>query len=86
VSDPPAIPRPSPAGPSPIGSWRYRRRIIHAVLAWCAVFVPVMTWRYPESAIVSQAVIAAIGLAGGTVGSYVFGAVWDDNNSRKSAR
>jgi len=74
VSDTPEI--------SPPGSWRYRRRIISATLIWCGAFVPVMTWRYPESSIVSQAVLGALALAGGTIGSYVFGATWDDKNAR----
>lgn len=73
-----------PAGPVPPGSWKYRRRIIHAVLTYCALAVAGLTVRYPESALVAQTVIALIGLAGGVIGSYVFGAVWDDANARKA--
>lgn len=75
-----------PAAPTPPGSWRYRRRIIHLTLTWCGVFVPVMTWRYPDSTVVSQAVLGALALAGGTIGSYVFGATWDDKNARAAVR
>lgn len=70
----------------PPGTWTRRRRIIHATLAYCAVLVPVLTLRHPESALVAQTVIALIGLAGGVIGSYVFGAVWDDANARRARR
>lgn len=76
----------SDPAPVPPGTWRHRRRIIHATLTWCAVFVPVMTLRHPDSAVVSQAVLGAIALAGGVVGSYVFGAVWDDKNARSAGQ
>lgn len=69
---------------SPPGSWRFRRRIIHATLIYCAVVVPALVvWR-PDSPLVSQVVLALVGLAGATIGSYVFGAVWDDHNARRA--
>jgi len=32
----------------------------------------------------TQVVLALIALAGGVIGSYVFGATWDDKNARNS--
>lgn len=68
---------------TPPGTWKIRRRLIFATLAYCAVMVPWLVERHPDSALVSQVVIALVGLAGAVLGSYVFGAVWDDANARK---
>lgn len=75
-----------PAAPTPPGSWRYRRRIIHCTLVYCAVVVPGLALRFPESPLVSQLVLALVALAGGTIGTYVFGAAWDDKNARSAPR
>lgn len=75
-----------PAAPTPPGSWRYRRRIIHCTLIYCAVVAPALAvWR-PESAMVAQLAMALVALAGGTIGTYVFGAAWDDKNARSAPR
>lgn len=66
------------------GEWKRRRRIIHATLAYCALAVPVLTVWNPEGNLTHQTVLALIGLAGAVIGSYVFGAVWDDANARKN--
>lgn len=71
-----------PNAPTPPGSWRYRRRIIHWTLIYCAVTAPALALRYPESPLISQLVLALVALAGATIGSYVFGATWDDKNAR----
>ena len=41
-----------------------------------------LTERHPDSPLVSQVVLGLIALAGGVIGSYVFGATWDDANAR----
>lgn len=69
--------------PVPAGTWTRRRRIIHGTLIYCAVMVPLLTERHPDSTLVAQTVIALIGLAATVIGSYVFGAVWDDKNARQ---
>lgn len=66
------------------GEWKRRRRIIHVTLSYCALAVPVLTIWNPESNLTHQTVLALIGLAGAVIGSYVFGAVWDDANARKN--
>lgn len=69
--------------PAPPGTWKHRRRIIYATLVYCAAAVIWMIERHPESSLVAQVAIALVGLAGAVIGSYVFGAVWDDLNARK---
>jgi hypothetical protein len=72
--------------PTPPGTWTRRRRIINATLVYCAVVVVWLTERHPDSALVSQVVLGLIALAGGVIGSYVFGATWDDANARKAGQ
>lgn len=75
----------NPAAPTPPGSWKFRRRIIHWVLIYCAVVVPGLTiWR-PDAPLVAQVVMALIGLATTVVVAYVAGAVIDDKNARTAA-
>lgn len=66
------------------GEWKRRRRIIHATLSYCALAVPALTVWSPDSNLTHQTVLALIGLSGAVIGSYVFGAVFDDANARKS--
>ena len=71
---------------SPPGSWRYRRRIIHCTLVYCAVAVPALTvWR-PDAPLVAQIVMALIGLATTVIVTYAIGAAWDDKNARKASQ
>lgn len=72
--------------PAPPGSWKHRRRIIYATLIYCAVAVPVLVERHPDSALAAQAVLALIGLAATVIGTYVFGATWDDWNARRASK
>ena len=77
MSNPPAV--------TPPGSWRFRRRIIHWTLLYCAVVAPGLTiWR-PDAPLVAQVVLALIGLATTVITVYVLGAAWDDKNARKAA-
>lgn len=63
------------------GSWRHRRRIIYGTLIFCAFCVLyLMFFGTQESALHETIANAAFFLAGGVIGSYVFGAVWDDSN------
>lgn len=75
-----------PVGPVQPGTWTQRRRIIRWTLAFCGAAVGyVIVW--PGDAITapvrSAIAMALVALAGSTIGSYVFGAVWDDHNARK---
>lgn len=68
------------------GDWTRRRWVIWGTLFYCAFEVAFITARpgdalaAPTRAAISQALIL---LAGGVIGSYVFGATWDDQNRRR---
>jgi hypothetical protein len=72
--------------PVPPGTWTRRRRRIDWTLAYCAVAVVWLVERHGESAMAVQVVMALIGLAGAVLGSYVFGATWDDKNARSAGQ
>jgi len=65
-------------------SWAIRRRIIITTLLWCASLVTYLAvWGKPTS--LSEAIATnLLLLMGGVIGSYVFGAVWDDQSKRKA--
>lgn len=64
-------------------SWKIRRRIVIATLAFCAFCVSWIMIRGDERSVLEVIVMCAFGLAGSTIGAYVFGAVWDDKNVMK---
>ena len=67
------------------GDWTRRRRIIQWSLWFCAgvityvVLFPGDAITAPTRGSIAQALIA---FSGSVVGSYVFGAIWDDANKR----
>lgn len=61
-------------------SWRLRRRIIIATLAFCAGMVIWLVWRGEDTSLASTIANACFFLAGSVIGAYVFGATWDDAN------
>lgn len=63
-------------------AWLVRRKIIIGVLVWAALLVTYLAiWGKPTS--LSEAIATnLLLLMGGVIGSYVFGAVWDDKNKR----
>jgi|TARA_A100001391_G_scaffold44812_4_gene26285 DMSO reductase anchor subunit len=63
--------------------WKRRRRIIYAALIFCALEVAYLTVLGTDSALNATIVTSLILLAGSIIGTYVFGAVWDDLNARK---
>jgi len=71
---------------TPPGTWTRRRRIIHMTLLYCAAMVAWLTERHPDSPMVSQVVLGLLALAGAVIGSYVFGATWDDKNAREASQ
>lgn len=61
-------------------SWRIRRRIIVGTLLYCGAMVLYLAV-WGESTSLAEAIATGlILLAGSVIGSYVFGAVWDDRN------
>lgn len=65
-------------------SWKIRRRVVVLTLAYCAVcttfLVFATVWWGTDTALSGTIALGVIGLAGSTIGAYVFGAAWDDKN------
>jgi hypothetical protein len=64
-------------------SWKIRRRIVVSTLIFCAFCVLWIMIRGDARSVNEVIVMCAFGLAGSTIGAYVFGAVWDDRNVMK---
>lgn len=64
-------------------SWAMRRRLIIATLLFCAFCVLWIMIRGDTRIVHEVIVMCSFGLAGSTLGAYVFGAVWDDKNVMK---
>lgn len=58
--------------------WRYRRTLVFATLAVCALGVSYLTLWGTDSRLNETLALGYFGLWGATLGSYVFGAVWHD--------
>lgn len=67
-----------------VGPWKHRRRIIYATLIYCGGMVAYLSIFAEPSTLREQVVIALIGLAFTTIGTYVGGAVWDDISIRRN--
>lgn len=61
-------------------SWRIRRRIIVGTLLYCAAMVFYLAVWGRSTSLEEAIATGLILLAGSVIGSYVFGAVWDDRN------
>ena len=59
-------------------SWRIRRRIVFLSLVYCAGSVSYIMLFGDDSELNRSIVNGLILLAASVIGSYVFGAVWDD--------
>lgn len=64
--------------------WAVRRRIIILSLIWEAVLITFLVIFPRPNSIAEVAIINLASLFGGTVGSYIFGSVWDRKNERKA--
>lgn len=65
---------------SGVGSWRWRRLFLWAVNAFSAWVVAYALIERLDSRVAETAVMMAFGTMMTSVGSYVFGAAWDDRN------
>ena len=66
------------------GSWRVRRRIIHITLVLCALQIGYLTIWGKDTRLAETLALGAYTLAGAVIGSYVFGAVWEDVKIKQS--
>lgn len=64
-------------------SWRIRRRFMFAVSAFCMWAVAYVLWKDLSSGPADTAVTMAFLTLLGIVGSYVFGATWEDISMTK---
>lgn len=62
------------------GNWRVRRPLVLATLAFCAAQLTYLTIFGEDTALAQTMAIGAFGLAGSTLGSYLFSATWDTKN------
>lgn len=60
--------------------WKRRRGVVFGTLGFCASVVGYLTAWGADTALSRDIAQGLIVLAGAVVGSYVFGAAWDDKN------
>lgn len=69
-------------------SWKIRRRIIYSALTFCALLIAALTTGTVlmgvDTALAGTIALGAFGLAGSVIGSYIFGAAWDDKNHQQT--
>lgn len=62
-------------------NWKNRRLIIRATLIFCALEILYLTIWGESTPLTTTLANGAYLLAGSVIGSYVFGAVWDDKHN-----
>lgn len=67
----------------PTNSWRNRRRFMYGVIGFCMACIAWVLYKELTSEIAEVVVSMGFTVIMGTMGSYVFGAIWDDSNVRK---
>ena len=65
---------PDPTNPT---GWKWRRSVVIVALLYCAVVIALVLWRGADNALNRESVNVLALLAGGIIGSYVFGAAWE---------
>lgn len=66
------------------GSWRIRRLFMFIISAFCVGAVSYVLLNGSTGEVAETAVTMSFFTLMSIVGSYVFGAVWDDNNARSA--
>ncbi len=62
------------------GQWGFRRRLVVYTLGFCASCVAWVLLKEMDNETVRTVTSSAFGLSGAVIGSYIFGAVWNDKN------
>jgi len=65
----------------PTATWKIRRTIIHTTLTYCAFWIGYVLMMDKPTSVHETIAVALVGLAISVIGSYIFGAVWDDKNN-----
>lgn len=60
------------------GSWARRRRFMYAVTLFCMAVIFYCVAFAEDTAVTQTALFGSFMVLGGIVGSYVFGATWED--------
>lgn len=66
------------------GRWKVRRRIVVMTLSFCAGCVLYLMLKGSDTELHQAIANGLILLSGSVIGSYVFGATWDDKNDKSS--
>lgn len=66
-------------------SWKVRRRIVIITLVWCGAMVSYLAVWGRDIDLSETIANGALLLMASVIGSYVFGAVWDDKNQTQAA-
>ena len=67
-------------------NWKVRRPLVLATLSFCAAQLTYLTVWGQDTGLAQTMAIGAYGLAGSTLGSYLFAATWDTKNIVMAAR
>ncbi len=70
---------------TPKNSWKIRRRIIYTTLGFCAGCVVFLTLAGKDTQLNLTIANGVMFLAGSVIGSYIFGATWDDKNQNRKS-
>ncbi len=66
-------------------SWRIRRRIVVITLLWCGLMITYLAAWGRDIELSATIANGTLLLMASVIGSYVFGAVWDDKNQTQAA-
>jgi len=66
----------------PKHSWKLRRRFMFIVTGFCMIVILLALLVKPDTGVAGTAISFGFGTITGILGSYVFGAVWDDKNRK----
>lgn len=67
-----------------VGSWKIRRRFMFITCLFCAVVIAFILVADLDTEVAETALTMSFLTLMSVVGSYVFGAAWDDKNARES--
>lgn len=66
------------------GSWENRRRFMFLIALFCVTTIGWVLYREMDTRVAETAVTMSFVTLISIVGSYVFGATWDDKNARSA--
>lgn len=64
--------------------WQVRRRIVVVTLIWCIVLISYLAIWGKADTLREAIATSLVLLMGSVIGTYVFGASWDDKNQRQA--